>query len=324
MRRLVLLTLVSLLAHPRSVAQEPASLQPTMQRFTDAVTAIEQALAKRDRAALAQPVATILEAAKSLPASATAAAAAARITTAATNLLTPVGDGAASDAFDFAQLRAACTACHLHTRNGNPERGLFPNRNGAAFGIVRRQQRDGTPVPDASGVAVFVEGVESKPTPMPRMPYIRQKGRRFDPALLAVTTGTTVEFPNDDVVFHNVFSLSRGNTFDLGSYGKGTSKQRTFDTPGLVKVHCNIHADMAAHVLVLQTPWHAVTAADGSWSIADLPDGEFTLRVWHPLIEEQRHRLVIVAGKATTLPLVVQETKDRVQHTDKHGRSYPE
>jgi hypothetical protein len=189
---------------------------------------------------------------------------------------------------------------------------------------VQRKNRDGSPGAEASGVALFVEGVAGKTAPLPRLPSIMQKGRRFEPALLVVTSGTTVEFPNDDVVFHNVFSLSRGNTFDLGSYGKGTSKQRTFDAPGLVKVHCNIHADMAAHVLVLQTPWFTTTAADGTWSIADLPAGEFTLRVWHPLAEEQRHRLTIADGSATAMPLVVQETRPRVQHADKHGRNYRE
>ncbi|MBL8755606.1 MAG: hypothetical protein JNK15_20080 [Planctomycetes bacterium] len=306
------------------VAQAPTDLAPVMQRCSEAVDAIDRALAARDRKALAAPVAALATACKELPNSPAGIAAAASITAAATDLLRPIGDGAASDAHDLARLRAACTHCHLHTRRDNDSRGLFPNRGGAAFGTVTLRERDGAARTDAGGVVVFVEGSGVAANPPPRNPVIAQRGRRFEPAVLVVPPGTTVEFPNDDVVFHNVFSLSRGNAFDLGTYGKGAAKQRTFATPGLCKVHCNIHADMAASVLVLPTPWHAVTAADGTWSLPDLPAGTFTLRVWHPLADEQKHRLEVVADRATAVDLQVQESKPRAPHTDKNGRAYPE
>jgi hypothetical protein len=304
-------------------AQQP-DLGPLMQRFADAVTAIERGLPARDRDSLRAPVAALVAAARELPATPAATAAAEHITAAATDLLRPVGDGSASDGHDFARLRAACTHCHLHSRDRNAERGLFPNRAGALFGRVTLRERGGADRADKGGVVVFVEGVPGEVSPLPRSPAITQRGRRFEPPVLVVTPGTTVTFPNDDVVFHNVFSLSRGNTFDLGTYGKGTAKERAFTAPGLCKVHCNIHADMAAHVLVLATPWHAVTGADGTWSIPDLPAGSFTVRVWQPLADEQQHRVEVGDGKALELPLVVQETRPRAPHTDKNGRAYPE
>ncbi|MEQ1634388.1 MAG: hypothetical protein ABL997_18550, partial [Planctomycetota bacterium] len=296
-----------------------------------AVTSLEKAATARDRAAMAAPVAAIAAEVELLRGSAATAlageVAAASLTTivaAAEDLLRPIGDGSASDGFDLARLRTACTHCHLQNRDRNDERGLFPNRGNAAGGKLVLEERDGTVRSDRSGVVLFVEGALPRAEPEPRVPAISQKGRRFDPPVLAVTTGTVVAFPNDDVVFHNVFSVSRANPFDLGSYKKGESKERSFDKPGLVKVHCNIHPEMSAHVLVLETAWHTITEADGSWTIPDLPDGEFCLRVWHPLADEQRIPLVVSDGKIANVEVVVRETKPRAPHANKHGRPYPE
>jgi hypothetical protein len=80
---------------------------------------------------------------------------------------------------------------------------------------------------------------------------------------------------------------------------------------------------MAAHVLVLDTPFRAVSQANGSWLIPDVPDGEYVLRVWQPLAEEQQRSLKLVGGRAWSVPITVRETKPRVQHTNKNGRAYP-
>lgn len=309
----------------------PIELSAAMERYAGATTALQRALAARDRTAMAEPLATLLATTRALAAGtppvrdrAAATAALDRIAGALADLQRPVGDGSESDAYDFARLRAACTGCHLQNRDRNDERGLFPNLGNVATGTVLLEERDGSRRADASGVVVFVEGVGKKAPPLPRPPAISQKERRFDPPLLVVSPGTRVVFPNDDVVFHNVFSLSRGNVFDLGTYGAGVAKERAFAAPGLVRVHCNIHPDMAANVLVLDTAWHAITAPSGFWVIPDLPDGEFTLRVWQPLADEQRHRLVVADGKATVVPLLVREVRPRLSHTNKHGRAYPE
>lgn len=325
------LTLAFLLAAVATAQTEQRDLATSMQTFAEAVTSLEKAATARDRAAMAAPVAAMAAEVELLRGNAATAlageVATASLTTivaAAEDLLRPIGDGSASDGFDLARLRSACTHCHLHTRDRNDERGLFPNRGNAASGKLVLEERDGTVRKDRSGVVLFVEGALPRAEPEPRIPAISQKGRRFDPPVLAVTTGTVVAFPNDDVVFHNVFSVSRANPFDLGSYKKGESKERSFDKPGLVKVHCNIHPEMSAHVLVLETAWHTITEADGSWTIPDLPDGEFTLRVWHPLADEQRLPLVVSDGKIASVEVVVRETKPRVPHANKHGRPYPE
>jgi hypothetical protein len=224
--------------------------------------------------------------------------------------------------WDFARLRAGCTHCHLQVRTDNAERGLFPNRGGAVFGSLSIEQQDGTHQEDRSGAVVFLEAPGLESPPWPRKPVISQKGRAFQPAVLAVTTGTVVRFPNDDVVFHNVFSLSRGNAFDLGTYGKGTEQERVLGTPGLVKVHCNIHPDMAAQVLVLRNSYAAISSPSGFWSIAEVPPGEYTLRVWQGLSEPIQQTVRVASDAAMEVPLQVRETKPRVQHNNKFGRPY--
>lgn len=325
--------LAALAATTPLLAQEPAkSLTQAMQRLAEATTAAGKAIEARDRAALAAPlaalrdeVATLQKSPLSLPHQDVANAALAELALACADLATPVGDGSASDAFDFARLRRACTQCHLGNRDRNDERGLFPNRDNAVRGVLRVEERDGTARADAAGVVLFLEGEQEKARPQPRMPTISQKGRRFDPPLLVVTTGTVVAFPNDDVVFHNVFSLSRGNAFDLGTYGKGTAKERAFASPGLVKVHCNIHPEMVSHVLVLETSLTAISDTGGRFNLTDVPDGKYVLRLWHPLADEQRHPVEVAGGRLRTVdPLVVRETKPRAPHNNKHGRPYPE
>lgn len=112
------------------------------------------------------------------------------------------------------------------------------------------------------------------------IPKVKQENLSFNPWLLPVYVGTTVEFPNMDLVFHNVFSYSKTKKFDLGRYGKGESKKVVFDKPGLVKVFCEIHKTMRAYILVLETPFFTTTDRKGYFDIADMPEGEYTLHVW--------------------------------------------
>ena len=307
--------------------QEP-DLSATMQQLAKATTALERAIDAHDagrRSAeldvLAAALATLRTQAPLATEPATAAILA-ELGAAVTDLRNPGADAAATDAYDLARLRSSCTRCHLQSRDGNAERGLFPNRGGALSGTLVLQQQDGTPLADRSGLVVFLEGPGLKSPPLPRKPAITQRGRSFQPAVLAVPVGTTVRFPNDDVVFHNVFSLSKGNAFDLDVYGKGVEKERQLGTPGLVRVHCNIHPDMSAHVLVLESAFASVTTASGFWAVPDVPPGDYTLRVWHPLAAPQQQPVRITADTALDVALTVRETKPRVQHTDKFGRPY--
>ncbi len=116
---------------------------------------------------------------------------------------------------------------------------------------------------------------------------MKQINQEFVPHLLPILVGTTVDFPNMDPVFHNVFSYSKTKKFDLGRYSKGHSKSVTFDLPGVVKVFCEIHSSMLAHILVLEQPYFTLTERDGSFRIPDVPPGEYELHIWQENSPEQ-------------------------------------
>ena len=117
-------------------------------------------------------------------------------------------------------------------------------------------------------------------------PKLAQKNESFVPRVVPVAVGTTVDFPNLDPIYHNVFSLSPIKRFDLGKYPRGQSKAVLFNKAGLVNVFCDIHSEMAAYVLVL--PHHAFVQprADGTFELPDLPAGRYELHVWHPDLNE--------------------------------------
>jgi plastocyanin len=156
------------------------------------------------------------------------------------------------------------------------------------------------PEPEATGRAADVPGrTRGAEAPAPRL---MQAGRSFSPRVLGVTAGTRVDFPNADAVFHNVFSYSKAKRFDLGYYGKGKSKSVVFDTPGLIKVFCDIHASMSAYILVVATPFVVQPDALGDYRIVGLPPGDYRLRLWHPERGELS-RAVTVAEAGTRLDL---------------------
>ncbi|HEX5052668.1 MAG TPA: hypothetical protein VFZ65_12905 [Planctomycetota bacterium] len=319
-----------LLAAALAAQDGEGELLAVMKHLSQAVTTLQKAVAAHDRAAYPAPLDTLAEQVRGLRATNLPLAGARetgvwllQLQEAIDDLRQPVADGSASDEWDLGRLRGACTGCHVQYRSHNDTRGLFPNRGNVVTGTLRLEEQDGTAREDRSAVVVFLEGPELRSPPLPRSPVLSQKGRSFHPPVLVVTAGTTVVFPNDDLVFHNVFSLSRSNPFDLGTYGAGSRQQHVFANPGLVKVHCNIHPDMAAHVLVLASSFAAVTSASGFWMIPDVPDGEYTLRVWHPLGDGQQQTVRVADGAALEVALTVRETRPRVQHTDKNGRPYP-
>jgi hypothetical protein len=129
---------------------------------------------------------------------------------------------------------------------------------------------------------------------------IRQENESFSPRVVAITRGSTIDFPNVDPYFHNVFSLSGAGTFDLGRYPDGQSRARQFTKAGLVKVYCHIHSQMSATILVLDHPWFTTAGQDGRFTIPNVPPGDYTLVGWHERVGEQTTRITVSAGQTTT------------------------
>ena len=132
-------------------------------------------------------------------------------------------------------------------------------------------------------------------------PTLEQKDMMFHPHVLAVETGTLVDFPNKDLIFHNVFSYSGSKEFDLGRYPKGDSRSVRFDTPGVIRVYCDIHAHMNATIIVLPHPYFAVPDDDGNYSIPNVPDGEYTVSFWYDRDVVAQRRVTVRNGEAVTL-----------------------
>jgi plastocyanin len=143
-------------------------------------------------------------------------------------------------------------------------------------------------------------------TPAPKSsgghPTMAQRGQMFEPRVLGIPIGTKVGFPNFDPIFHNVFSYSKTKRFDLGRYGQGKSEALTFDKPGLVKVFCDIHSNMSAFIYVPETPWVVQPDDQGRFVLDGLPDGTYTLEIWHP---ERAVRTQSVTVSATTEPVEI-------------------
>ena len=134
-------------------------------------------------------------------------------------------------------------------------------------------------------------------------PKLAQKDQCFMPRVLPVAVGTSVDFPNLDPIFHNVFSASPTKRFDLGKYSRGQSKRVLFDKPGLVNVYCDIHSSMEAFVLVLATRTFTQPDSGGRYALPEVPGGTYTLHVWHPDRPEVRREVTVPAQGDLVLDL---------------------
>lgn len=150
---------------------------------------------------------------------------------------------------------------------------------------------------------VYVEKIPGRTFPPPdERPVVDQKKLVFIPHVLPVILGTTVEFRNSDDVKHNIFSSRKSPTvFNLGTYSAGVVRSVTFDKPGVVSLLCNVHSEMSAYVVVVETPYFTTTDREGRFTIEGVPAGAYRLAFWHEAVASEAQAVVVEAGKASTV-----------------------
>ncbi|MBI4910713.1 MAG: hypothetical protein HY820_44275 [Acidobacteria bacterium] len=159
-------------------------------------------------------------------------------------------------------------------------------------------------------VVVYLEGT------LPAVPAVQtavqtvvqrvvQKNRRFLPDVLAVPAGSQVSFPNQDPIFHNVFSLSKAKLFDLGNYPRDQTRTVTFPKPGIVFVNCHLHPNMSAAIVVTPNSVFARPASDGSFQLPDVPPGKYTIVAWHKTAGYFRQTVTVTGAGAAKVTFFI-------------------
>jgi plastocyanin len=159
------------------------------------------------------------------------------------------------------------------------------------------------PTPEIKYVLVYLTGIAFHGALPAMNGAIVQEHEAFVPRVLAVTRGSSVSFPNSDPIFHNVFSLSGAGLFDLGRYPRGQSRSRVFQKAGLVKVYCHIHSQMSASIMIFDHPFFTAPRDDGTFEIADVPAGRYTIVGWHERVGERSRSIEVTAGEPTEIEL---------------------
>ncbi len=196
----------------------------------------------------------------------------------------------------------------------------------AQITVVRKRESRSKDTP----TAVWLEPLKPQPYSFgpPSTPArLVQKNKAFEPRLLVVRTGSTVEFPNEDPFFHNVFSLFEGKRFDLGLYEAGSTRTVRFDRPGISYIFCNIHAQMSAVVIAVDTPYYAVSTRNGSIAVPDVPPGQYIVHVWREgssakVLNVLRREVTISDADNSLGVLSITEDELPVAHKNKYGRDY--
>jgi len=166
---------------------------------------------------------------------------------------------------------------------------------------------EGARLVDAGPLVVYLDGIDGAldyevPADVPR---ISQKNATFSPPFLVVARGQTVEMPNDDLIFHNVFSYSHPNEIDLGLYAKGKSKSVTFEHAGAVRLYCSIHESMNGLIFVAPSPYHAIAEPSGAFAIRGAPPGRYRLRTWNQRLPEATRDIEVQGGRDTEVDLPI-------------------
>jgi plastocyanin len=179
------------------------------------------------------------------------------------------------------------------------------------------------PAPGAVSPAAY----HSAQNPSAQSPRLVQHNKSFEPHMLVVPVGSIVAFPNHDPFFHNVFSLFKGKRFDLGLYEAGSTRDVHFDKPGISYIFCNIHPQMSAVVVALDTPYYGISDSRGQVVIANVPSGKYTLRVWYdsalPDTLKAMSREITVSETTSTLGVLrLMDANLPATHKNLYGRDY--
>jgi plastocyanin len=197
-----------------------------------------------------------------------------------------------------------------------------PAAGGTITGRVDLVDKPGRRISDLSDVVVYLDDVKVKPRPATASMVM--KGKAFIPHVVVVPVGGTVDFPNEDPIFHNAFSVSGDNRFDLALYKRPKTGSQTFQHPGVVKVYCNIHPQMSAVVVVVDNPYFAKVAADGTFTVESVPAGKHRLKAWHERAGDAAVEVTVPEKGAAAAPALRLDatTWKREQHKNKFGKDY--
>ncbi len=193
--------------------------------------------------------------------------------------------------------------------------------------------RNGRHLSDASKVVVWLTPLGTTPAPPPpvqqssQIPQLVQKDKSFHPSLLVIPAGGEVEFPNHDPFFHNVFSLFDGKRFDLGLYEGGSTQFVKFDKPGISFIFCNIHPQMSAVVIALNTPYYAISNWRGEISLENVIPGRYQMHVFHSSVSPEalhavEREITVTPGETFVGSFTLSESSLEVAHKNKYGRDY--
>ncbi len=192
---------------------------------------------------------------------------------------------------------------------------------GTISGNVSMTDKGGRAATDLSDAVIYVEGARA--TLKPAKATMTMKAKAFLPRVVVVPVGGTVEFPNEDPIFHNVFSVSGDNRFDLDLYKRPKSGSWTFQHPGIARVYCNIHPQMSAVIVVRDNPYFTKAATDGAFVIESVPAGKYALKAWHERGGEASIDVVVPADGTVQAQLVMDASSfKRAQHKNKFGKDY--
>ena len=202
----------------------------------------------------------------------------------------------------------------------SPSRGAPADISGR---VDIREEGDSSSTTGLQGAVVYVDELRAPVTETESLRRsIVMENKTFTPRLEVVPLGGEIQFPNRDDIMHNAFSLSRGNRFDLGLYKSGASKSQRFDSPGLVRLYCNIHPQMSAFVIVVESPYFSRVAANGTYRIEGIPPGVYTVKVWHEKGETEKRVMVGEQG-AEDVDFEIDARRFKPKpHLNKFGRPY--